>query len=82
MDAIFEGGLANEGEGCRLGSFAEAAEHGAAPDGLGGGDGGVGVAHLAPGDGAAFDDHLGFDAEEGGAPDDEVGQLAHFDAAH
>ena len=73
--------LAHEGDGIAAGGAAECAEHRAHENGLGRGDGGVGIAHLGPGDDAAFDDELGFDAEEGGPPEDEVGEFSGFDGA-
>ena len=59
-----------------------AAEHRAVVDRLRGRDRGVGVAHGGGGDGAALDHHVGLDAEEGGRPEDEVGELADLDRAH
>ena len=64
--------LAQQSDGVAAGSGTESAEHGAHVNRLGSGDRGVGVAHLGPGDGAAFDDELRFGAEEGGFPEDEV----------
>ncbi len=43
---------------------------------MGGGDGGVGVAHECVGDLSAFDDEFGFHAEERGVPEDEVREFA------
>ena len=59
----------------------EAAEHGPVVHRLRRGDGGVGVAHVGPGDESALEDGLGFHAEERGFEDDEVGEFADGDGA-
>mmetsp|Transcript_62801 Transcript_62801/g.184144 ORF Transcript_62801/g.184144 Transcript_62801/m.184144 type:complete len:321 (+) Transcript_62801:53-1015(+) len=80
-DASVRGGLGNEAHAGRADSLAEAAEHRTHDHRLGRRDGGVRVAHLRPGDGAALDHHLGLGAEHGRVPDAEVRHLAHLDAA-
>ena len=73
--------LAHERDGAGAGGFAETAEHRAHENGLRRGDAGIGVAHLRPGDDAAFDDHLGFRAEKCGLPQHEISEFADFDRA-
>ena len=74
-----ERGLGHERDGGGAEGAAVGAEHRAVEDGLRRRDRGVGVAHRAPGDEAALDDQLGLDAEEGGPPENEVGQLPRLD---
>mmetsp|Transcript_27196 Transcript_27196/g.56243 ORF Transcript_27196/g.56243 Transcript_27196/m.56243 type:complete len:751 (+) Transcript_27196:184-2436(+) len=57
-------------------------KHGAHLDGLRGGDAGVGVSHLGPGDRASLDDHFGFRTEHARLPQHQIGELADLDAAH
>ena len=74
----FERGFGNERQRCGLHRAAVAAEHGAVDHRLRRGDGGVGVAHYRPGDEAALDDHLRLDAEKGGLPQHQVGELSRL----
>lgn len=56
-------------------------EHRSHDDGFDGGDTGVWIAHLGPGNHAALEHVRRLDAERSRVPDDQVGQLAHFDGA-
>ena len=80
-DIGVECGGGDEGDAGGGERAAEGAEHGAVVDGLRGGDAGVGVAHGGADDSAALDHQVRLDAEEGGRPEDEVGQFAGFDGA-
>ena len=46
------------------------------------GNRGIGIAHLGPGDRAAFEHQLGFYAKESRLPQHQIRQLAHFHRAH
>ena len=76
----WERGFADKGEAGRGERSAGGAKLRTVEGGLGRGNRGVGVAHVRPGDEAALEHQLGFDAEERGLEDDEVGELTDLEA--
>jgi hypothetical protein len=56
-------------------------KHGTIQNRLGCGNGSVRITHQAPGDEAAFDNHLWFHAKERWSPRYQIGQLSWFDRA-
>ncbi len=74
--------LGDEGERGRGARPAEGGEHRAVVHRLRRGDGGVRVAHGGRGDEPALEDQAWLDAEEGRAPEHQVGELAHLHRAH
>ena len=60
---------------------AEGPEHRSKMHRLRGGDRGIGISHLCDGDQAQLEHEIGFHAEEGWSPEDQVGELTHLDRA-
>ena len=71
----------DEGDRRGTGGTAERPEHRPHHERLRGRDGGVRIAHLRPHDQAALDHELGARAEEGGAPEHDVRELADLERA-
>ena len=78
-DALVDARLRHEGDGS--GTRLVRRPHGTHDDGLRGGNGRVGVAHLSPRDLTALDDNLGLGPEKRGFPEAQVRELADFHAA-
>jgi hypothetical protein len=80
-DALVAAKPADESDGTAPGARPKAPNIGPHQNRLRRGDGGVGIAHLRPGDEAAFENHFRLDAEKGRLPQHQIGQFARFDRA-